>query len=166
VALGFDDPTVAERLNGFGYVVPRTEHRPVMAMTWLSSKWTGRAPEGKALIRAFVGRAGQQDILQCPDDTLIDVVRKELSEVLGITAKPEIARIFHWDGGMPQYTMGHRERVASLETALGGISGVAVAGNMIRGVGLPDCIASGESAADKVVGDLAGVDEVATASVR
>lgn len=164
VALGFDDPAVADRLNGFGYVVPRTEHRPVMAMTWLSSKWAGRAPEGKALIRAFVGRAGQQEILQCPDDTLVDVVRKELTEVLGITAKPEIARIFHWDGGMPQYTMGHRERVAALETALGGISGVAVAGNMFRGVGLPDCIASGESAADKVVGDLAGIEAFSAAS--
>jgi oxygen-dependent protoporphyrinogen oxidase len=84
--------------------------------------------------------------------------------VLGITAKPEIARIFHWDGGMPQYTMGHRERVAALETALGGISGVAVAGNMFRGVGLPDCIASGESAADKVVGDLAGIEAFSAAS--
>jgi oxygen-dependent protoporphyrinogen oxidase len=144
VALGFDDPSVADRLNGFGYVVPRTGQRPVMAMTWLSSKWPGRAPEGKALIRAFVGRAGQQDILQCPDDTLVDVVRRELSEVLGITATPETSRIFHWDGGMPQYTMGHRDRIATLESALESIPGVSVAGNMLRGVGLPDCIRRGK----------------------
>lgn len=164
VALGFDDPSVAEKLNGFGYVVPRTEGRSVMAMTWLSSKWPNRAPEGKALIRAFVGRAGQQDILQCPDDTLVDVVRKELSEVLGVTATPEVARIFHWDGGMPQYTMGHGDRVETLETALRDIPGVAVAGNMLRGVGLPDCIASGEAAADKVAMDLAGIETLAAAA--
>lgn len=165
VALGFDDSSVAAKLNGFGYVVPRTEHRPVMAMTWLSSKWPGRAPEGKALIRAFVGRAGQQDILQCPDDTLIDLVRRELSEVLGITATPEIARIFHWDGGMPQYTMGHRGRIAVLDEAVAKLPGLAVAGNMFRGVGLPDCIVSGESAADKVADDLANVGSLAAGAV-
>ena len=158
VALGFDDPSVAEKLDGYGYVVPRTERRPVMAMTWLSSKWAGRAPQGKALIRAFVGRAGEQQILQRPDDTLIEVVRKELADVLGINAVPALSKVFHWDGGMPQYTMGHRERVAVLESALADVPGIAVAGNMFRGVGLPDCIASGESAADKVVSDLAGVE--------
>src|SRR5699024_5638330 len=73
VVLGFDDPAVADRLRGFGYVVPRTENRAVMAMTWLSSKWAGRAPEGKALIRAFVGRAGQQELLERPDDELVAI---------------------------------------------------------------------------------------------
>lgn len=163
VALGFDDAGVAAKLDGFGYVVPRAERRQVMAMTWLSSKWPGRVPEGKALVRAFVGRAGQQDILQRTDDALIEIVREELAEVLGITASPEIARIFHWDGGMPQYTMGHPERVAVLEEAVSGLPRLAVAGNMFRGVGLPDCIASGEAAAEKVVADLADIDTRAAA---
>lgn len=154
ITMGFDDPAVAERLNGFGYVVPRTENRQVMAMTWLSSKWEGRAPEGKALIRAFVGRAGQQELLQCPDDKLISMVRDELSEVLSITTEPEFTKVFRWDGGMPQYTLGHPERVARLESAVDAIPGLAVAGNMLRGVGLPDCIASGERAASKVVTEL------------
>ncbi|HYH13504.1 MAG TPA: protoporphyrinogen oxidase, partial [Thermomicrobiales bacterium] len=154
VALGFDDPTVAGRLNGFGYVVPRNENRPVMAMTWMSSKWPGRAPEGKALVRGFVGRAGQQEILNCPDDNLVEIVRKELGGVLGITAEPELVKVIRWDGGMPQYTMGHLDRVATLERAVANLPGFAIAGNMFRGVGLPDCIASGERAADKVAGEL------------
>lgn len=154
ISMGFDDPTVAERLKGFGYVVPRTENRPVMAMTWLSSKWPGRAPEGKALIRAFIGRAGQQEVLQCPDDRLVEIVRSELAEVLGITAEPELTRVFRWDGGMPQYTMGHTDRVARIEWAVDNTPGLAVAGNMLRGVGLPDCIASGERAANKVASEL------------
>ena len=155
VALGFDDPTVAARLNGYGYVVPRTERRPVMAMTWLSSKWPNRAPAGKALVRAFVGRAGQQDLLECPDERLVEIVRRELREVLGVTATPELEQVVRWDGGMPQYTMGHLERVAALERFAAEHPGLALAGNMFRGVGLPDCIASGERAADKVAADLA-----------
>ncbi len=154
VALGFDDPAVADKLAGFGYVVPRTEKRPVMAMTWMSSKWPGRAPAGKALIRAFVGRAGQQEMLACPDEALVELVRRELRDVLGITAEPELRTVFRWENGMPQYTMGHLDRVATLERAVAGLPGLAVAGNMLRGVGLPDCIASGERAADKVASEL------------
>jgi oxygen-dependent protoporphyrinogen oxidase len=155
VAMGFDDPAVDARLNGYGYVVPRTERRAVMAMTWMSSKWKGRAPEGKALIRAFVGRAGQQELLERPDDELAAIVRKELAEILGITVAPELVKVFRWEGGMPQYTLGHLDRVATLEEAMAELPGVGIAGNMLRGVGLPDCIAAGEVAADKVAADLA-----------
>ncbi len=154
VALGFDDPAVEQQLAGFGYVVPRAEKRAVMAMTWLSSKWAGRAPEGKALVRAFVGRAGQQELLERPDDELVAIVRRELAEVLGIEAKPELVRVFRWDGGMPQYALGHLERVEVIEDAVTRLRGLAVAGNMLRGVGLPDCIASGERAADTVAADV------------
>jgi oxygen-dependent protoporphyrinogen oxidase len=148
--LGFDDPAVAAQLQGFGYVVPRAERRDVMAMTWLSSKWAGRAPAGKALIRAFVGRAGQQELLERPDDELVTIVRRELAEVLGIAAAPDLVKVFRWDGGMPQYALGHLERVEVIEDAISRLPGLAVAGNMLRGVGLPDCIASGERAADRV----------------
>lgn len=161
VALGFDDLAVAARLQGFGYVVPRTENRPVMAMTWLSSKWAGRAPEGKALIRAFVGRAGQEELLERPDDELVAIVRQELAEVLGIAAEPELVRVFRWDGGMPQYALGHLERVEVIEDAVARMPGLAIAGNMLRGVGLPDCIASGERAADKVAAEVLRMSPVA-----
>jgi protoporphyrinogen/coproporphyrinogen III oxidase len=154
VALGFDDPAAAERLRGFGYVVPRSEKRALMAMTWLSSKWAGRAPAGRSLIRAFVGRAGQQELLERPDDELVAIVRRELAEVLDIAAEPELVRVFRWDGGMPQYALGHLERIEVIEDALSRMPGVAIAGNMLRGVGLPDCIASGERAADKVAAEV------------
>lgn len=154
VALGFDDPSVADRLGGFGYVVPRAERRPVMAMTWMSSKWPDRAPEGKALVRGFVGRAGQHELFEQPDDRLMEIVRQELAEVLGITAEPELARVVRWERGMPQYTMGHLDRVATIESAGESLPGFAIGGNMFRGVGIPDCIASGERAAEKVAADL------------
>ena len=156
VALGFDNPSVAPLLNGYGYVVPRTEQRRVMAMTFLSSKWPNRAPEGKGLVRAFVGRAGQQELLECPDDRLIEIVRQELRDVLGIVAEPELELVTRWENGMPQYTMGHLDRVATLEAVVDQHDGLAIGGNMFRGVGLPDCIASGERAAEKVASDLAG----------
>lgn len=156
VALGFDDAdgAIAKRLNGYGYVIPRTEDRSVMAMTWLSSKWSGRAPAGKALIRAFVGRDGQQQLLQRPDDDLVELVRREMSEVLGIGNAPELTRVFRWDGGMPQYTLGHLDRVAAITTGAAALPGFAIAGNMLGGVGLPDCILAGERAADKVAAEV------------
>lgn len=166
VVMGFDDPAVDAQLNGYGYVVLRRERRPVMAMTWMSSKWEGRAPEGKALIRAFIGRAGEQELLARPDDELAAIVRAELAEVLGITAAPELVQVFRWEGGMPQYTLGHLDRVAAIEAALAEMPGVALAGNMLRGVGLPDCIASGERAADAVATHLAAGHPTTAATAR
>lgn len=160
VALGFDDPEIAKRLNGFGYVVPRSENRSIMAMTWISSKWPERAPKGKSLVRAFVGRAGQQEILQRPDDELVELVRRELSEVMEIDSEPELTEVFRWDGGMPQYTMGHLDRVDAIKFGTASLPGIAIAGNMLGGVGLPDCILSGERAADKVAADLTGTQAV------
>lgn len=138
-------------LHGFGYLVPRTERREVMAMTWLSSKWQGRAPEGQVLVRAFAGRAGQEAVFAKTDDELISMLRAELRDVLGIDATPTLARVFRWERGMPQYNLGHLDRVRRIETGVARLPGFAIAGNMFRGVGIPDCILSGETAADRIL---------------
>ena len=154
VALAFpaSDLPSTDTLHGFGYLVPRTEQREIMAMTWLSSKWEGRVPDGKVLVRAFAGRAGQEHVFANDDDALIDAVARELREVLGIRAHPTLERVYRWERGMPQYTLGHLSRVQRVEAGVGRLPGFALAGNMFRGVGIPDCIASGEAAADRLLG--------------
>lgn len=153
VAIGFparDLPTPAT-LRGFGYLTPRAEHRDIMAMTWLSSKWQGRAPDGQILVRAFAGRAGQEEVFARNDAGLVDAVLRELRDVLGIRTTPALERVYRWERGMPQYTLGHMQRVQRIEAGVERLPGLEIAGNMFRGVGIPDCIASGESAADRLL---------------
>ena len=156
VALAFRTTDLPRPLDGYGYVVPRTANRPVMATTWLSSKWPGRAPAGMTLVRGFVGRAGQEAVLERDDEGLADLLRGELSTVLGITAEPVLRRVVRWDRGMPQYTLGHRDRIAIIERALTRHPRLAIAGNAFSGVGIPDCILSGERAAERVADGVRG----------
>lgn len=151
VVTAFPAPQCPHRLQGTGYVVPRVENRPVMAVTWSSSKWRDRAPAGHVLIRAFIGRSGQQQELHGDDASLTRIALTELRNTLGVTGEPEFSRVFRWDKGMPQYNLGHLERVDRIEIGIGKIPGIEIAGNMFRGVGIPDCIASGEAAADKTL---------------
>jgi oxygen-dependent protoporphyrinogen oxidase len=155
VALGFDAGALDKPPFGHGYVVPRVENLPALACTFVSSKWEHRAPEGKALIRVFIGRAGQDSVVELDDASLIEIARDELRQTLGITAEPELTLISRWPQGMPQYTLGHVERVAAIESAVASMPGLELAGNAYRGVGIPDCIASGEVAAERVVASLA-----------
>ncbi|MDZ4170362.1 MAG: protoporphyrinogen oxidase [Coriobacteriia bacterium] len=139
----------------FGILVPLVENRPVMAVTMSSSKWPDRAPEGRVLLRGFVGGPRNQAIMEKSDDELIDIVRQQLVEMLGLKAdaKPLFARVFRWTMGMPQYTMGHLDRMDQLEAITAGIPGLGLAGGSYRGVGVPNCLEGGESAVSKVLGD-------------
>ncbi|CAA9541680.1 MAG: Protoporphyrinogen IX oxidase, aerobic, HemY [uncultured Thermomicrobiales bacterium] len=155
VVAAFRTSRMARPLTGTGYVVPRVENRPVMAVTWSSLKWRDRAPADHLLVRAFIGRAGRQHDLDGDDAHLTGLALAELREVMGIRGEPEFASVFRWEGGMPQYNLGHLDRVASIEAGVGAVPGIEIAGNMLRGVGIPDCIASGETAANNVLGWLA-----------
>jgi oxygen-dependent protoporphyrinogen oxidase len=148
VAYRLSDMRSARPLDGYGYLIPRAEGRPLLASTWTSTKFPHRAPEGFALIRVFVGRAGQDEVVEGTDAELLQLVRDELRRTLGITAPPILHRIFRWPKAMPQYTLGHLERLAVIEERLAAHPGLFVAGNAYRGIGLPDCIASGEAAAE------------------
>ncbi len=151
VALGFKSSEIDQPINGHGYVIPRVEGRQALACTWVSSKWANRAPCGKTLIRVFIGRAGQESAQELDDAGLVDIAREELRTTMGISALPEMTLVNRWPNGMPQYTLGHLDRIAAIERALESVPGLALAGNALRGVGIPDCIASGENAGERVV---------------
>jgi protoporphyrinogen/coproporphyrinogen III oxidase len=147
VYLAYPQADLPRPLDGYGYIIPRAEGRPILACTWTSSKFAHRAPDGYGLIRVFIGRAGQPNVLERDDAALIALASAELAGTLGIRAAPIFQRVFRWPRAMPQYTLGHLERVAAIEQRLTALPGLYVAGNAYRGVGLPDCIASGEAAA-------------------
>ena len=154
VTLAFSRADVVP-LDGYGYVVPRAEGGDVLACTWSSQKWEHRAPEDAVLLRVYAGRFGGRDVTTDSDDELVALARDEIG-FLGVSAEPLFARVHRWPLGMPQYVLGHLDRVERIETALVSHPGLAVAGAAYRGVGIPDCIASGEAAAESVVRALAG----------
>lgn len=154
VTLAFSRAEVVP-LDGYGYVVPRAAGSDVLACTWSSQKWEHRAPEESVLLRVYAGRFGGRDVTADTDDELVALARDELT-FLGVSAKPLLSRVHRWPLGMPQYVLGHLDRVGRIETALGAHPGLAVAGAAYRGVGIPDCIASGETAAESVARALAG----------
>ncbi len=154
IVVAFSASQLNRPLNGYGYIVPRAERRDVMAMTWTSSKWKGRAPEGQVLLRAYVGRAGQASALDGDDASLVRLALQEMKDVLGLEVVPSLTRVYRWDRGMPQYNMGHLDRVDKIDAELARLPGIELAGNYLRGVGIPDCVVSGEAAASNLLADL------------
>jgi oxygen-dependent protoporphyrinogen oxidase len=148
VSLAYHQNEVPRELDGYGYVIPRREGRRALACTWTSTKFPHRAPEGYALIRVFVGRAGQD--IPWTESELLDLAKEELKLTLGVTAAPMLQRVFLWQNAMPQYNLGHPEILQRIDAALEKHPGLALAGNGYRGIGIPDCIRSGELAAEKI----------------
>ncbi|HEU4565078.1 MAG TPA: protoporphyrinogen oxidase [Gemmatimonadaceae bacterium] len=163
ISLAYDARDVARTLDATGYTVPRAERRAVRACTWSSAKFEGRAPAGKALFRLFMGGAGREELLHRSDDALLELARAELRETMGIATLPELARVRRWERTMPQYTIGHLDRLAAMDRALAALPRVALAGNAYRGVGIPDCVRSGREAAERISATLAreGVRSIA-----
>ena len=155
VSVAFNESEVGFDLNAFGVLCPLVEGRALMAATYSSTKWPGRAPAGKVLLRGFVGGPHNQEIVKRPDEELIQTVLAEFRDILGLNpfAKPLFSRVFRWHRGMPQYTLGHLERVTLIENHSAQIPGLAFAGGCYRGVGIPNCIESGERAVSKVLGE-------------
>jgi oxygen-dependent protoporphyrinogen oxidase len=148
VSLGFRRADVPHPLDGFGFVVPRTEGKAVLAATFASTKYPGRAPAGHVLIRAFLGGALNADALREDDAVLIARARRELGEALGVTAEPVLVRVSRWPASMPQYRVGHLARVDAIERRAAGLPGLQLAGAAYRGVGIADCVRAGEAAAE------------------
>ena len=159
VSIAFNEDEVDFDLNAFGVLCPLAEGRSLMAATYSSTKWPGRAPEGKVLLRGFVGGPHNQEIVKRSDEELVQTVLAEFRDILGLNpnAKPLFFRVFRWHRGMPQYTLGHLDRVALIEDRSVQIPGLALAGGSYRGVGVPNCIESGERAVTKVFGEW-GID--------
>ncbi|MBI5567552.1 MAG: protoporphyrinogen oxidase [Chloroflexi bacterium] len=159
VSVAYPLRDIPKPLNAYGYIIPRAESRSILACTWTSTKFPHRAPEGYGLLRAFIGRAGDDEVINRSDDELLRMVRAELRDVLGITVRPLLHRIFRWPQAMPQYTLGHLDRLAAIDRRLAQHPGLFVAGNAYRGIGLPDCIASGEAAATVALEHLHSLTE-------
>ncbi|MEO5888012.1 MAG: protoporphyrinogen oxidase, partial [Anaerolineales bacterium] len=136
-------------LDGYGYIIPRREGRRALACTWTSTKFPHRAPEGYALLRVFVGRAGQD--IPWNENELLELAKEELKLTLGVAAKPLLTRVFAWENAMPQYNLGHPEKLKQIDSAIEKHAGLALAGNGYRGIGIPDCIHSGELAVNKIL---------------
>jgi oxygen-dependent protoporphyrinogen oxidase len=151
VSLAYRNDQISRALDGFGFVVPLVEARAIVACTYSSMKYPGRAPEGHVLVRCFVGGAMQQSLFEQDDDTMVASVRRELRELLGITSEPLLTRIHRHAQAMPQYRVGHLDRMNRIDVCLTQHPGLAVAGNAYRGVGIPDCVHTGEMAAEQVL---------------
>jgi len=150
VSLAFRESELPRPLDGHGYVIPRVEGRQALACTWTSTKFPHRAPAGHALLRVFIGRAGQMDDPDLEEESLVEIARRELAETLQIRAAPLLVRVARWPRSMPQYNLGHPERLRAIGERLDSLPGLRLAGAAYTGVGIPDCIHSGEQAADEV----------------
>lgn len=138
---------VRAQIEGFGFVVPRIEQRSLLAATWTSLKWSHRAPEDKVLVRCYVGGIGREAMLAQPDQALVAQSQEELAQLAGVRGAPEYVEVNRWERAMPQYLVGHLDRVAAVDTALSRFPGVLLTGAAYRGVGIPDCIRDGQEAA-------------------
>jgi oxygen-dependent protoporphyrinogen oxidase len=150
VSLGYDRGDVAHPLDAAGLVIPRCEGRKILAISFLSSKFPGRAPAGHVLIRVFVGGALDPGAAQLDDTALLARVRYEAADLLGIHAAPHLVQIDRWHAAMPQYHVGHVQRVVTIAARAAALPRLALAGAAYEGVGIPQVIASGQQAARSV----------------
>jgi oxygen-dependent protoporphyrinogen oxidase len=151
INLGYSRTDIAHDLNGFGFVVPFIEKRSLIACTFSSVKFAGRAPEDHVLLRAFVGGALQPELLTLNEEEITRRVERDLRELIGVRDKPLFTEVTKWSNSMPQYEVGHLDHIEKIESALSKIPGLTLAGNSFRGAGIPDCIRSGEAAAEELV---------------
>ena len=149
MSLAYRRDASVERLGGFGVLVPRSENRPLNAVTWSSTKFDHRAPEGHSLLRVFFGGSRSPSSMQLDDDELLDVVKKELMSIMGVAKEPLFHRIYRWERANAQYDVEHLKRVEAVERALP--PSIWVTGSPYRGVGLPDCVHQGQMMATQVV---------------
>ncbi len=138
-------------LDAFGLVIPEIERRRLLAVSFTSRKFPGRAPDGHILLRTFVGGAMQPELLDHSDDEILSNVREELSSILGVRGQPDFARVCRYSNAMPQYHIGHCERVTEIDKVAARLPQIELAGNAYSGVGIPDCIKSGEAAAERIL---------------
>jgi oxygen-dependent protoporphyrinogen oxidase len=149
MTLAFRSEQVANVPDGFGFVVPALERRRILAVTVSSLKFENRAPAGHVLLRAFLGGAMHPHVYAMPDDDLREAVVQDLRELMGVRGEPLLCELYRWPNSMPQYPVGHLDRVGRIRQRLREHSGLLIAGNALGGVGVPDCIASAEAAAEQ-----------------
>jgi oxygen-dependent protoporphyrinogen oxidase len=156
VNLGYRTPDLPAPLDGYGYLTPMIEGRLFHGCTWSSNKWLGRAPEGHTAIRLYGGRFGEDALFRSNDEEILRAAKREPAETMGLPAEPVVTRITRWADAIPQYNLGYRSILRRIEESLAELPGVFLAGAVYAGVGIPDCIRSGNKAAADAVRYLYG----------
>jgi protoporphyrinogen/coproporphyrinogen III oxidase len=152
VSLAFPAEAIKQDIDGTGFVVSRNSDYRITACTWTHKKWPHSTPEGKVLLRCYVGRPGDEGIVEQTDADLVKIVLEDLNKTMNINAEPEFSVISRWKEAMPQYLVGHKQRVEELNSGLRTqLPGVFVAGSSYEGLGIPDCIDQGENAVQQVL---------------
>ncbi len=164
VNLVYDEGKIGHLPEGFGFLVPASEGRAMLACTFAHRKFSGRTPPGKAVLRAFLGGSRRESGCESPlaqsDEKLLATVRRELAEILGpavldVHAEPEHTQVARWPRAMAQYAVGHKDRIDRIRARVASLSGLRLAGNAYDGIGIPDCIRLGRQAARELAGELA-----------
>jgi oxygen-dependent protoporphyrinogen oxidase len=151
VSLGYRREDIAHRLDGFGFVVPLIEGRKILSASFSSVKFSGRAPEQSVLLRVFIGGACQPELVELSQSELISLAQRELRDLLGVKREPWAVDVAHWPAAMPQYHVGHVQRVQRVRRLTAEHRGLELAGKSYDGVGIPSCIRSGEQAAEQLL---------------
>ena len=151
VSLAYQRKDVLHPLEGFGFVIPRLEKRKIMASTWSSIKFANRAPKNKLLLRCFLGGAGNNHLSLLSEGEIVSIAREELHDIMDIKTEPLFTRVFRWEKSMPQYTIGHGEKLQRINERLSYHPGLFLAGSAYKGIGISDCIKSGKQAAGEAL---------------
>jgi oxygen-dependent protoporphyrinogen oxidase len=154
VGLGYGREVRQALPPGFGFLVPRSEGKKLLAATFVHNKFPHRAPDDRALLRCFFAGRNAESVWTLGDEQIIGIVRNELQQILGpqLRAEPLFARVYRWKSAMAQYGVGHLDRLDRMERLRQQVPGLALAGNAYRGIGVPDCVRSGRDAAKSLVG--------------
>jgi len=161
VVLSFDEKAIKNKHEGTGFQVARDNNNyRITACTWTNKKWPTTTPEGKVLLRCYVGKPTDQSVVDLSDEEIIDIVLKELKQVMKIKGEPEFSLVTRWKDARPQYTVGHLDRVSEVrENIKELLPGIYLIGSSYDGAGIPDCITNGEQVVEDVLSYLADVDE-------
>jgi oxygen-dependent protoporphyrinogen oxidase len=153
-SLIYDEKIAAQLPSGFGFLVPRTEGKRMLACTFVHNKFLHRAPENRCILRCVLGGTRDEAALDLSSEKILEIVRRELDEILDITAEPLAARVYKWRGAMAQYGVGHLDRMERIRQLLQETPRLTLAGNGYRGIGVPDCVRTGREAAAQMLGYL------------
>lgn len=152
IAFAFDEAAIEDQIDGTGFVVSRNSDFRITACTWVHKKWPHTTPKGKILLRAFIGKPNDQEVVDLPDEELTAIVMNDLQRIMKIVGEPEFTVITRWKEKMPQYTVGHKERIDRVRGQMEKeLPGIFLAGSSFGGVGVPDCIGQSEQVVAEVL---------------
>ncbi|HAP67105.1 MAG TPA: protoporphyrinogen oxidase [Nitrospinae bacterium] len=151
ISLAYKKDSILHPMNGFGFLVPRVENRRIMGASWVSRKFSYRTPDDSILIRCFIGGSRNEELVFLDDKDMLKMIREELRDVMGISAEPILTRIYRWEKAMPQYIIGHDERVSRIEQSISKYPDMFVTGSAYRGGGISECIKNAQLTAESVL---------------